>query len=177
MTFHEERKRSGGLLFIQWPVNNMLQTEVELRELHTQFGHPSTYALVNLLTNEAAEQTWITVGPHCSILDNRVHRIPRKYSPRPREKFRDDVFQNTCSQLWIIAKDTALESHDSLSICERYRSIIRRVYNKLKVDFPDMDERHDCHLQSIRVTQQLDQTSSLRVCSFFDLFLEFHCPM
>ncbi len=49
VTFREETKGSGGHLFIQGQLTKVLLTEVELQKLHTQFGHPYTDALVNLL--------------------------------------------------------------------------------------------------------------------------------
>ncbi len=49
--------------------------------------------------------------------------------------------KNMFSQLGIITKDNPVDSHTSSSICERYRSIIRRFYNKLKVYIPDVDKK------------------------------------
>lgn len=53
--------------------------------------------------------------------------------------FRSTFFKSTCNQLGIHAKITPTESHNSLSICERYHSIIRRVFNRLKCDFPALN--------------------------------------
>ena len=46
-----------------------------------------------------------------------------------------------CSQLGIISKETRTQSHSSLALCERYHSLFKRVYRKLKDEDPAQD-RH-----------------------------------
>lgn len=48
--------------------------------------------------------------------------------------FRSKIFKPTCNQLGIHAKITPIESHNFLSICERYYSVIRQVFCRIKAD-------------------------------------------
>lgn len=55
-------------------------------------------------------------------------------------QFTSDYFQTSCSQLGIFTKETPTESHNSVSLCKRYYSVIRRVYNKLRSEHPNQDK-------------------------------------
>ena len=55
--------------------------------------------------------------------------------------FRAKWFKNTCNTLGIHAKVTATENQNSLGLCERYHAPIRRIFNKLKIDFPSMGKK------------------------------------
>ena len=57
--------------------------------------------------------------------------------------FRAKWFKNTCNILGIHAKFMATENHNSLGLCERYHSPLRRILKKLKIDFPTMGKK-DC---------------------------------
>ncbi len=46
----------------------------------------------------------------------------------------------SCSQMGLVSKETPTQSHNSLGLCERYHSIIRRVYNKVKEDLLSLDK-------------------------------------
>ena len=55
-------------------------------------------------------------------------------------QFTAEHFQVMCSQLGIVSKATPTQSHNSLYFCERYDSLIKRVYTKLQNDDPDQDK-------------------------------------
>ncbi len=75
-------------------------------------------------TNQTAEHTW---GLIVEFWITVFTGYPEFIAHDQGRKFTADFFQNTCSQLGITTKDTPVEPHDSLPICERYHSIIRRV--------------------------------------------------
>jgi len=45
-----------------------------------------------------------------------------------------------CAEFGIAIKDTPTESHNSLSLCERYHQMIRRVFRKVKGTYPNLDD-------------------------------------
>ena len=49
--------------------------------------------------------------------------------------FRAKWFKNTCIILSMHAKATAAENHNSLGLCERCFTAMRRILNKLKIHF------------------------------------------
>ena len=55
-------------------------------------------------------------------------------------QFTADYFRFSCSQMGLVSKETPMQSHNSLGLCERYCSIIRRAYNKLKENSPSLNK-------------------------------------
>ena len=55
-------------------------------------------------------------------------------------QFTGEHFQVMCSQLGIPSKATPTQSDNSLSLCERYHSFVKRVCEKLQNDDPDQDK-------------------------------------
>ena len=54
--------------------------------------------------------------------------------------FNSELFTQACKQFGIIMKPTPTESHNSLSSCERYHAPLRRIYKKLQIEFPRLNE-------------------------------------
>ncbi len=76
----------GGRLYIQWPTDDVLFTKEELRKLHTQFGHPSTDALVSILKKAKPENVDSSVRRTLQDIANRCDPS-QTWAPR-RERFR-----------------------------------------------------------------------------------------
>ncbi len=108
-------------------------------------GHPALhiidrgtrYSVAKILENESAEHFWdiiinfwvmVFTGYPSVIFHDQVLQFTAEY------------FQTSGSQIGVISTATPTQSHNSLGLCERYHSIIRRVYNKLKDDFPTLSK-------------------------------------
>ncbi len=74
------------------------------------------YSVAKFMKNQTAEHTWVLI----------VELWISTFTSYP-DIISADFFQNSCLQLDIATKDTPAESHNSLSLCERYHSIIHRV--------------------------------------------------
>ncbi len=56
-----------------------------------------------------------------------------------RQSFiRSKWFETTCYQLGIYAKIAATENHNSVGLFERYHSLIRRIFNALRLEHPEI---------------------------------------
>lgn len=67
---------------------------------------------------------------------NTFTGVPNVISADRQTASRSKFFKTTCNQLGIHAKITPTESHKSLYIYERYYSIIRRVFNRIRAGCP-----------------------------------------
>ncbi len=84
LIFLKEGNGPGGHLYIQWSTNDMLFTKEELRKLHTQFGHPSTDALINILkkakpdnVNPSVRRTLQGIADRCAPCQTWAPRSAR----------------------------------------------------------------------------------------------------
>ena len=93
------------------------------------------YSVAKYLRPQTAENIWnIIIEFWVSVFIGFPNIIAHDQGPQ----FQSDYFQNSCAQFGIITKETPTESHNSLSLCERYHSIIRRIFYKIRGDFPDL---------------------------------------
>ena len=51
-----------------------------------------------------------------------------------------DFFKKSCREFGIILKEIPTESLNSLAICERYHAPLRRIYLKLKIEYPSLNK-------------------------------------
>ncbi len=49
--------------------------------------------------------------------------------------FQSDLFTNSCLKFGMIPKETPTESHNSLGSGERYHAPLRRIYQKIKIEY------------------------------------------
>ena len=92
-------------------------------------------SVAKFMESESAEYTWnLIVEYWITVFTGYPYIIAHDQGPQ----FVAEYFQITCSQLGIISKATPTQSHNSLSLSERYHSLIKRVYRKLKGDDPQM---------------------------------------
>lgn len=97
------------------------------------------YSFAKFVENESSEHIWdLIVDLWITVFTGYPNIIAHDEGPQ----FTAKHFQASCSQIGIISKETPTQSQSSLSICERYHSIIRKVYNKLKEDFPTQKKHH-----------------------------------
>ena len=90
-------------------------------ELDTRFA--------KFIDNASSEYLWNTIVDAWTTI---FKGFPNIITHDQGSYFVSDYFQTCCAELGIISKPTPTESHNSLSLCERYHSIIRRVFLKLK---------------------------------------------
>jgi len=91
------------------------------------------YSVAKFMKNETAQHVWeILIEFWITVFTGYPYIISHDQGPQ----FTSEYFKVSCSQLGIITKETSTESHNSLGLCERYHSIIRRVYNRLKEEDP-----------------------------------------
>ncbi len=90
-------------------------------------------------------------------------------------QFTAEYFQVNCSQLGIVCKETPTESHNSLSLCERYHSIIRRVYNKMKNEYPNQDKHTRLNLAVHAVDNTTGPEGLTPTCLFSAQYQEYLC--
>ena len=96
------------------------------------------YSVAKFMENESSEHVWdLIVEFWITVFTG----YPQIISHDQGSQFKAAYFQVSCSQLGIISKETPTQSHNSLALCERYHYIIRRVYNKLKEDFPCQNKK------------------------------------
>ena len=97
------------------------------------------YSIAKFIENHSAEHLWN------SIVENWVcifGGFPNILAHDQGSQLTSDFFFKTCAEFGISMKATPTESHNSLSIFERYHPLIRRVYRKVRMEYPAVD----CHL-------------------------------
>ncbi len=97
------------------------------------------YSVAKFMKNESAEHIW-------EILQNfwftAFMGYPRVIAHNQGPQFTADNFQISSSPIAIVTKERLTESHNSLSLCERCHSIVRRVSNKLKNEEKNQEKTH-----------------------------------
>ncbi len=87
------------------------------------------YSVDKFMESETSEHTWDLIMEFwVTVFTGYPYVISHDQGPQ----FTAEHFQVNCSQLGIVSKETPTQSHNSLSLCERYHSLIKRVYKKLK---------------------------------------------
>ena len=94
------------------------------------------FSVARFIKSHRAEYLWNM------IIDARVtifKGFPNELSHDRGSQFSSAFFQNACAEFGIVSKEKPTESHNSLSLCERYHPIIRRVFRKIRSEYPDFD--------------------------------------
>ena len=95
------------------------------------------YSVCEFMREKSSEYAWsLIIECWITVFTGYPYIISHDQGPQFSAKY----FQVACSQNGIISKGTLTQSHNSLGLCERYHSIIRQVYNKLKEEDPSQDE-------------------------------------
>ncbi len=94
------------------------------------------YSVARFMKNESSEQVWnIIVEFWITVFTGYpniiFHDLGRQFTAK--------YFHISCSRMGVITKESPTQSHNSLGLCGRYHSIIRRIFNKLTEDFPDLE--------------------------------------
>ena len=87
------------------------------------------YSVAKFVEKVSAEHLWNTIMDAWASL---FTGFPQIISHDQGTYFTSDYFQSCCAEFGIVTKQTPTESHNYLALCERYHSIIRRVYQKIK---------------------------------------------
>ena len=104
--------------------------------LHT-IDRGTRYSVAKCMREESSEYTWSLIVEYwIAAFTGYPYIISHDQGPQFSAKY----FQVACSQNEIISKGTPTQSHNSIGLCERYHSIIRRSHNKLKEDDPSQGE-------------------------------------
>ena len=94
------------------------------------------YSIAKFIENHSAEHLWNIIVEHWVCL---FSRFPDIIAHDQGSQFTSDFFTNMCAELAIETNPIPTESPNSLSICERYHPLIRRISRKIRVDFPTME--------------------------------------
>lgn len=86
------------------------------------------FSAAHFIANESADAVWNTfVSCWVSSIDHG-------------SLFIGDFFPNTCAKFGIISKASPTESQNSLCPGERYHAPLGKIYKKIKLEFPALDE-------------------------------------
>ncbi len=88
------------------------------------------------MDGECAESVWNTF---ISIWVTVYVGFPNVLTHDFGSCFISEFFKNNCIEFGIIPKEIPCESHNSMSVGERYYSPQRRIYKKLKIEYPNLD--------------------------------------
>ena len=75
-------------------------------------------------------ESWVTI----------FNGFPNIISHGRGPQFCSENFKDACDEFGIIAKEVPTDSHNYFSLCERYHPIIRRVFRKIRHEYPEMDK-------------------------------------
>eukprot|EP00171_Calliarthron_tuberculosum_P007706 IDg7706t1 len=150
-----------GHLYLKWPTSVVLFTRKELIKIHRRFAHPSANKLAALIkradpgsfdpsTKRILEDivshylTWIEQRPHppaLHVVDRGTHFSAAQFVKSESAESIWNTFLAcwTCAKFGIIAKESPTESHNSLGPGERYHAPLRKIYQKIKTDYPLLD--------------------------------------
>ena len=127
-----DRRRSCSPYY--WSRNKILCCKIHARKI----------VRIHMVYNSTLE-SWITV------FTGYVHIISYDQIPQLSPEY----FHFVCCQNGIISKGTPTQSHNSLGLCERFHSIIKRVYNKLKKEYPNQNK----HLRLLLAFNTVNNTT------------------
>lgn len=95
------------------------------------------YSVAKFLKHQTSEYLWnVIIEFWLTVFTG----FPNIIAHDRGNNFSSDFFQLACAEFGINTSEKPTESHNSLSLCERYHSIIRRIFRKLRLNFPDMSK-------------------------------------
>lgn len=74
------------------------------------------------------------------MLDNGLHRFSWNHPTRQQISLRFRKFRNNAKDTGIELQFRFIESHNPIGQAERYRHVLRRIFNIIKADHPQLDE-------------------------------------
>ena len=87
------------------------------------------YSVAKFMMSESSEYEWDLIMEFWVAV---FTEYPYITSHDQGTQFTAENFQVMCSQLGIVSKAIPAQSYNSLSLCKRYHSLIKRVYKNFK---------------------------------------------
>lgn len=118
------------------------EIEVDLFFIHNKpilhiIDRGTRYSVARFISSQSAEYVWnVIVDAWVTVFTG----FPNIIAHDQGTNFDSAFFQGMCSEFGIVTKRTPTQSHNSLSICERYHHIIRRVFLKVESQHPQLGE-------------------------------------
>lgn len=94
------------------------------------------YQTAEFITSKSATELWYTFLRCWATI---FVGYARKIRVDHETAFDSDEFRKTAMKAGFILQFSGIESHNSLAVGKKYHGPLRRVYNKLKDDYPNID--------------------------------------
>lgn len=93
------------------------------------------FSAARFLSGESAETVWNTfIECWVSIYVG----FPNVLSHDQGKLFTSEFFSSSCAQFGVIQKQSPTESHNSLGPGERYHAPLRKIYTKIRIEYPSL---------------------------------------
>ena len=89
------------------------------------------------MQNESAEEIWNTLLK-CWV--SLYTGFPYVISHDKGSAFTYSFFKRACRQFGIVAKEVPTEAHNALSVGERYHAPLKRIYTKIRMQYPTLEK-------------------------------------
>lgn len=131
---------------VSWPVDEIVfnhEIEVDLFWIEGKavlyiIDRGTRYSVARFIESQTAEYLWnVIIETWVTIFTG----FPNVISHDRGSQFESEFFKDACAEFGIVAKVTPTESHNSLSLCERYHPIMRRIFRKIRSELHDLSDR------------------------------------
>ena len=95
------------------------------------------FSSATFLPNESATTVWNSLIK-CWI--SVYVGFPNVISHDQGTVFTSKLFKNALEHFGVVAKPVPIEAHNALSVGERYHGPLRRIYTKIRIEYPSLDK-------------------------------------